>query len=58
MSPFPIGSEPTRYTFPIRNTIVAGLSDGVIIAEAAPKSGTLITARLALEQNKDVFVVP
>ncbi len=58
ISPFPLMAEPLPYHFPIRNVLVAGLSDGIIIPEWAKKSGTLITARLALEQNKDVFVVP
>ena len=44
--------------FPIRNEVVAALSDGIIIPEAGVKSGTLITAQLALDHGRDVFAVP
>jgi DNA processing protein len=44
--------------FPIRNEVVAALSDGIIIPEAGIKSGTLITAGLALEHGRDVFAIP
>ena len=54
----PIGSAPESYNFPIRNEIVAGLSDSILIPEAGIKSGTLITASLALDLGKDVFAVP
>lgn len=50
--------KPTRYTFPKRNRLVAALSQAVIVVEAGAKSGALITARLAAEQNKDVMAVP
>lgn len=58
VSTFPIGTLPEPYNFPIRNEIVAALSDGIIIPEAAIKSGTLITAQLALEHGRDVFAIP
>ncbi len=58
VSIFPIGTEPEAFNFPIRNEIVAALSDGIIIPEAASKSGTLITAQLALEHGRDVFAIP
>ncbi|MFT6407476.1 MAG: DNA processing protein [Arenicella sp.] len=58
VSEYPLGFKPSRYTFPQRNRIVSGLSHGVVIVEAAERSGTLITARLAMEQNRDVMVVP
>ena len=50
--------KPKRYTFPQRNRIVAGISDGVLITEAGLKSGTLHTKEFALEYGKDMFVVP
>jgi len=58
LSEYPLGYQPSKYSFPERNRVVSGLSLGVVIIEAAEKSGTLITARLALEQNREVMVVP
>ena len=57
-SEYPPGSLPLPHRFPERNRIVSGLSRGVIVAEAPERSGALITARCALEQGRDVMVVP
>lgn len=58
ISEYPFDRVPDKSTFPFRNRIVAGLSDGIIVVEAKRKSGTMITVGYALEQGKDVYAIP
>ena len=55
---YPLGTKPLKQHFPARNRIISGLSDGVLVTEARKNSGTNITVDFALEQGKDVYVIP
>lgn len=58
ISEYPLGTMPDKMNFPARNRIISGLSEAVLVIEAKKKSGTLLTVDFALEQGKEVFVVP
>ena len=58
ISEYPPGTRPNPWHFPARNRIISGLSDCIVVVEAGAKSGSLITASLALEQGKDIWAVP
>ena len=58
ISEYPLGTKPLKYHFPARNRIISGLSDSILVVEARRNSGTNITVGFALEQGKDVFVIP
>lgn len=58
LTEYPFGTKPHKTHFPMRNRIIAGLSEGVLITEARKRSGTLITARMALDEGRDIYVVP
>ncbi len=58
ISEYPLGVKPEKMNFPARNRIISGMSQGILVVEAKKKSGTLITVDFALEQGRDVYVVP
>ena len=58
ISEYPLGTKPEKMNFPARNRIISGISKSVIVVEAKEKSGTLLTVDFALEQGRDVYVVP
>lgn len=58
ISEYPLGTKPEKKNFPARNRIISGMSKSIIVVEAKKKSGTIITVDFALEQGRDVFVVP
>ncbi len=58
ISEYPLGTEPFSFNFPMRNRIIVGLSQGIVVIESKVKGGSLITAELALEEGREVFAVP
>ena len=58
LTEYPPYVKPERWTFPMRNRIISGLSDAVVVTEAADKSGTMSTVEHALDHGKDIFAVP
>ena len=58
VSEYPLGTEPNKNNFPKRNRIISGICNGVLVIEAREKSGALITVNYALDQGKEIYVVP